>query len=328
MSTLQNFPMVSQKTTITSDGRPSEDALYECVAASIGAAILWYQKKAQWDQQINPDKLKDAAYGESYVGATSASAYVTFCKSLGFDLYPIGGSPGHLVDMAHHYLSEEKPVIFTEPDPYVSSSLGWSHVCVFYQDGDGYLVAMDPFIAQPVHRTNQEWLNLLQYNQIWILERLEDPMKIDINSPLVGNYFTESSPGWWTCKQTGKIVHGEILGFYQNNNGLTDLGLPVSNEIPMDPKNNTKQYFERGVLFFDPGHQYDNPPGSGRVYKAHLYAGPGQDPQIAELEAQLKQPAGVDPAKVANFQQQLELQAHKLVQDAQAFEAALIVPLA
>lgn len=317
MSTLQNFPMVSQLTTVTGDGRPSENAQFDCVAASIDAACRYLLNQPE-NSVFNPDDFKDKAYGEAYANkGTAARDYVDFCKSIGIHLYPVQGNPGQLVTLVHQHLTEEKPVIFTEPDPYVSSSLGWSHVCVFYQDGPGFITAMDPYIARPVHRTDQEWLNLLLNNEIWIAERLEDPMKIDINSPLVGNYFTESSPGWWLSKLTKTssgqpiVIHGEMLGFYQANNGLTDLGLPVSNEIPMDPKNNTKQYFERGVLFFDPGHTYDNPPGAGRVYKAHLYAGPGQDPKIAELEAQTK---GVDPAKVANRLQSLELLAKQIEQ--------------
>lgn len=326
MSTLENFPMVSQLTTVTGDGRPSENAQYDCVAACVDAVCRWLLGQPE-NSVFNPDNFKDHGPGQGYVGGTAAKDYVEFCKSLGIDLYSVQGNPGHLVDLVHQYLADGKPVIFTEPDPYVSNTLGWSHVCVFYQDGPGYITAMDPYIARPVHRTDQEWLNLLLGNEIWIAERLEDNVKIDINSPNVGNYFTEQSPGWWNCKQNSKIVHGEILGFYCAIGGLLDLGLPVSNEIPLDGKGNTKQHFERGVCFFDPDHTYDNPPGAGRVYKAHLYSGPGQDPEIAVLEAQLKQPAGVDPATVKNFQQAAALQVHDLVQKAQAIESSLIVPL-
>lgn len=114
---------------------------------------------------------------------------------------------------------------------------------------------------------------------------------IDINSPGVANYFTQTAPGWWQCKN-GKLLHGEILAFYTKVGGyglcgVSDLGLPVSNEIALDAKGNTKQHFERGVVFFDPGHVFDNPPGAGRVYKAHLYSGPGVDPAIALLQSEL-----------------------------------------
>ncbi|HET8911200.1 MAG TPA: hypothetical protein VFN23_07045 [Ktedonobacteraceae bacterium] len=116
-----------------------------------------------------------------------------------------------------------------------------------------------------------------------------EDMPIDINSPGVGNYFTESDGSHWLCKQTQKVLQYGNLSFYKQENGLKRLGLPVSNEIPLDSAGNTKQYFERGVLFYDPQHHYDNPPGSGSTYYAHLYGGPGEDPIIAELKQQLVQ---------------------------------------
>ncbi len=144
---------------------------------------------------------------------------------------------------------------------------------------------------------------------------------IDLSTPGIANYFTSNAPGWWQCKN-GKQIHGEILAFYQRIGGeglcgLTDLGLPVSNEIALDSNGNTKQYFERGVLFFDASHVYDTPPGAGRVYKAHLYSGNGQDPVIAQLQQELAQAqkttptvTGVDQAKVASRLQAIGLASH------------------
>ncbi|SRR6266550_1744952 len=144
---------------------------------------------------------------------------------------------------------------------------------------------------------------------------------IDLSTPGVANYFTSNAPGWWQCKN-GHQIHGEVLAFYQRIGGeglcgLTDLGLPVSNEIALDSNGNTKQYFERGVLFFDPGHVYDTPPGAGRVYKAHLYSGNGQDPAIAQLQHDLAQAqkamptvTGVDQTKVASRLQAIGQASH------------------
>ena len=48
------------------------------------------------------------------------------------------------------------------------------------------------------------------------------------------------------------------------------------------------QFFERGVVIYDPAHLVDNPPGAGPVYLLHLYnGGPGTDPRIAQLQAAL-----------------------------------------
>jgi hypothetical protein len=124
---------------------------------------------------------------------------------------------------------------------------------------------------------------------------LED-IVIDLNTPGVGNYFTLVNGDQWQCKQNGKIIHGAILAEYRRYGnaglaGLTFLGLPLSNEIAIpDHVPCVKQYFERGVLVYDPSpHKLDNPPGAGDVYSAHLYNGLGQDPLIPTLQAQIDQ---------------------------------------
>lgn len=175
MSVLEGFPLVSQLTTMTSDGKPSENSQFDCVPASIGAALLWYLGKHQWDAEINPDKMKDQAYGDAYHGGTAALAYVPFCAALGFRLYAVDSNPADLVAKAHQFLGEGKPVIFTEPDPYVPSSYGWSHVCVFYADAPGELTALDPYIGRPITHSDAEWTNLLLFNELWILDKEETP---------------------------------------------------------------------------------------------------------------------------------------------------------
>jgi hypothetical protein len=133
-----------------------------------------------------------------------------------------------------------------------------------------------------------------------------DPTKeveviIDLNNPEVANFFSAAPGGTWTCKQTGKALIGGILAEYCRYGnaalcGLSWLGLPKSNEIPVeqlssDPKlagHGIKiQFFERGVLAYDEAKLLDNPPGVGSVYPVHLYQGVGSDPLVAQLEAQL-----------------------------------------
>lgn len=302
--------MVSQLTAVTSDGRPSENAQEDCVPASIGAALLWYEGKSQWDTSINPDMLKDAAYGEAWRNdGTAASRYISICQQLGYHLYPVTGIPGALVTKAHEYLQAGVPVIFTEPDPYVSASLGWSHVCVFYAEEPGYLTALDPYIAKPVRRTDREWMELLQFNQIWILEKEDEVLSIDLNVPAVAAHFKQgANANAWVCLQTGKTVHDGMLTFYRTFGrsaccGLTWLGLPKSNEVQLGG-GATRQSFECGVLIYDPNHTIDHRPGdNGPVYLAHLYEGVGQDPAIADLQKQLAalkaQPAATDPQAAA-----------------------------
>jgi hypothetical protein len=276
MATLADFPIVSQRTPITSDGRPSENAPYDCVAASIGAMILWYQGKTQWDDQINPDRLKDAAYGEAYMGGTDAARYVEFCKSLGFSLWVFKGENAVLVNEAHKQLQAGHPVMFTEPDPYVSASLGWTHVCVFYGETNGGLVALDPYIAKPISRTDGEWEVLLQYGAIWILEKEDEMVQpLTITMPEVAALFVEVDKDHWQSKATGKILQYGLKDDYVKNGiySLLYLGDIISNEIYIGPQV-AKQHYERGVRVWS----------NGSVMSLDLYAGPGQDPLIKKLQ--------------------------------------------
>jgi len=176
MVTLPNFPMVSQLTTVTGDGKPSENAMLDCVAASIDA-VCRYLLGTPENSIFNPDHLKDIAYGEAYTGGTSADHYVAFCKSIGIDLYSWQHTtPSFVVSHAHELLAAGNPVIFTEVDPYVDTALpqyaGWTHVCVWFADDAHGLTALDPYIGKPVYKTDATWASLLRSNQLWTGERI------------------------------------------------------------------------------------------------------------------------------------------------------------
>ena len=168
----------------------------------------------------------------------------------------------------------------------------------------------------PINRArcpgNYPWQELFDY-----LDTGGD-VTIDLHNAEVAAHF-EAAGNTWKCKQTGKILQGAILSFYQKFGnidlcGLTFLGLPVSNEIALDVHGNVKQHYERGVLFYDPKHAYDNPPGSGNVYLAHIYEGPGQDPRVASLTAtvaDLQKQIADNPVNVA-LQQALDAANAKL----------------
>lgn len=324
MSVLEHFPMVSQLTAITSDGHPSENAQFDCVPASIGATLLWYMGKSQWDSDINPDRLKDSAVGQGVANmGTAASQYVPFVASLGYTLAPINGIPGQLVNIIHEQLARGMPVIITEPDPYVPSSYGWSHVCVAYADTSNTITVLDPYIGRPVTRSDNDWLNNLLFNQVWTIEKMEEdvPKLIELTDPEISRYYGLATPDGnaWVCRQTGKVVQGGILAFYRTFGGdaycgLTYLGLPKSNEIPLS-QGAKKQYFERAVVAYDPTtpHAIDNPPGAASIYLLQLYDdGPGTDPRVAslaplqaqvtQLQAQLKAAGNsADTQKIAQI---------------------------
>lgn len=291
MSILTKFPMVSQLTSKTSDGKPSENAPFDCVPASIGAAILWYQGKTQWDDTINPDRLKDAAYGEAYTGGTAAAAYINVCKSLGYNLYPINGNPTELVQKAHELIDTGIPVVFTEPDPYVNPALGWSHVCVWYASGPGNLTALDPYIAAPIQRTDAQWANLVQFNQIWVVETTGGLHMLQLTDPM-GKYFTDAGGSVWHCPSKNVNLGYGHLAFFRQHEGI--FGLPLINEVHLsvlpDPVN-TIMIYECAIAMYDPAHKFDNRPGSGDVYLVHIDGGIGQQiiakPLLAALQTQI-----------------------------------------
>lgn len=100
-------------------------------------------------------------------------------------------------------------------------------------------------------------------------------MSIDLSNPTVAAYFDLVNNNQWQCKENGYIIHGAILAYYQSLGGnafcgLTYLGLPKSNEIPLDADGNVMQIYERGLAYYDPQHTFDNPPGAGSVYHAHV----------------------------------------------------------
>lgn len=293
MAVLKGFPLVSQLSSVTSDGHVSENALFDCVPASIGAAILWYEGKTAWDDQINPDKLKDAAYGDAYTGGTAAAAYIGVCKQLGYNLYPINGDAATLVQKSHEIIRSGKPVIFTEPDPYVPASYGWSHVCVFYAEAPGNLTALDPYIAAPVQRTDADWMNKLSFNQIWIIEPLGGLKMLQLSDPM-GKYFTDAGNGVWHCPSKNVNLGYGHLAFFRQYEGI--FGLPLINETHLsvfpDP-GNTIMIYERAIAIYDPGHVVPGqaPPGGGAVYLVHIDGGIGQQiiakPLMVALQSQI-----------------------------------------
>jgi hypothetical protein len=117
---------------------------------------------------------------------------------------------------------------------------------------------------------------------------------ITLDTPRVSQYF-DGSPNVWRCKKNGYFVGHAILSFYQKFGGdalcgVTYLGLPLSNETAVSGHPGVVyQRFERGVLAYDPQHTIDSPPASGNVYCMHIDSGLGQDPRIAQLQAQIAQ---------------------------------------
>lgn len=311
MTTLTNFPLKNQLKTVLSDGTLDPNNQFDCVAESLAAGLQFLTGKP-----FEGGQLKEAVYGKSYQGTTDAVKYIDYCSLQGVTLSYFNAADNHaLVNEAHKQLQAEHPVIFSEPDPYCQpyerDVLGWTHVLVWYgETADGGLVAMDPFGGFSLAKSDADWAALLRYNQIWIMQKKEEgnemPVTISLSDSRVSAYY-QPAGAMWRCitrgVSYGLVIGNAMLAYYQQEaegtlRGLTSFGLPLSNEIGIG-QGRTMQFFERGVLVYDPSHSNDNPPGAGAVYRAHLYTGVGQDPRVADLTKQLAALKNTPPVSLA-----------------------------
>lgn len=103
-------------------------------------------------------------------------------------------------------------------------------------------------------------------------------LMIDLSDPAISKYYQQVSAGWQN-KQNGVIIQtGSMLDYYRtmpnDEAGLHDLGLVLSDEIPVSGTSAKVQVYERGALAYDPQRQIDDPPGvDGDVYLAHVDKG-------------------------------------------------------
>ena len=164
MLELKGFPYVSQL-----DG--DSNAEYDCVPTAIAAALSYLT-----GQPFTGGRIKDEVYGASYVGATAVTRYVDYCRQHGVVLSSVDGSGTQLTSAIRTQLAAGHPVLAIEPDPYVSASLNWTHAIVFFaadKSGNGTLTAMDPYIEQAVTKSDQEWANSIQFQEVWPMFRIE-----------------------------------------------------------------------------------------------------------------------------------------------------------
>lgn len=263
MTTLEGFPMVSQL-----DG--DINAQFDCVSASIAAALEYLTKQSYASAQV-----KDAVYGTNYQGNTDPARYVDYCAQHGVQLSSINGTDNTaLIQATIQQLAQNKPVLLTEVDPYLPAASGETHVVVAYACNANSITVMDPFIAAPVTKTDQQWQNDLRSNQIWTMEQEITVLTID----QANQFFVEVVPDQrWHCKQTNIDIAYSILNYYRTCtqvglNGLSQYGLPKGPELPVAGyKNVVIQLFERAILAYDPQKEMDSVPGiTGPCYPVHL----------------------------------------------------------
>lgn len=298
MSELQNFPIKNQ--LASSD----INKFFDCVPTSIASCLQYLTGKP-----FDGATIKDAVYTPGYQGPTDPARYVAYCQQHGVRMYSVNGSNAQLISIIQQQLALGHPLLLTENDPYVSASLGFTHVVAAFRCDFESIQAMDPYVGQAVNKSNVQWEQDLRYNQVWVLERVEEKVMLSIQQ--ASEFFTETQKDEvWHCKQTDFNVSHGILQYYRactNNdlNGLSIFGLPLSNEIAIPGYTGcTIQRFERANIIFDADHHIDKVPGiEGPCYPSHIDKGPGRDPAIAQLLSENSQLV----SKVADLEQQITL---------------------
>jgi hypothetical protein len=293
---LVGLPLRNQLQEPTSDGQSDENARANCVPASLAAAL-----SALSGRDYEGDELKDAVYGQGYTGATDPVRYVDYCRAQGVRMWPVDGGGAQMVTTIAAELAQGHPVYGAIPSQWgnttaadIAAHGGPTHVVMFCDANPGAatLTAMNPWPVDGHNAFYQTmpsawWATRLVYGHIYPMER----MMLQITD--VAAFFAAQDDTHWTCHQTGHTLALELLEAWRawpaagGLSGLTALGLPLGNEeYPLPGV--SLQRFERGALVWDPERKLDSPPGaSGPVYLAHLDSGPGQDPRVAALQAQL-----------------------------------------
>ncbi|HEX8982712.1 MAG TPA: hypothetical protein VF792_08085 [Ktedonobacterales bacterium] len=244
----------------TLDGHPDEDAKYNCVASSVADGLTVLTGK-----RFVGDELKDAVYGQGFVGVQAAWRYQQYCADRGVTLSRFNGSQSELVATIHRQVAAGHPVVVTMPsqwsqapsDPVHPS--GYTHVGLAVGVGPGAIRVMNPWHGFMQDASDAWWQARLCEGMVWVMEGQHvaphNTTPVSHPTPYDGLVYTDN-PQVWRAPATGQNLSHGFLQFYRGihgPNGQTGtemLGLPISGEYgTSDGK--TRQDFERGSLLFD-----------------------------------------------------------------------------
>lgn len=178
MAVLVSFPMQDQLREPTEDGRPSENASYNCVATSTAAACRWLT--GVWH---SGDRLKDAIYGEAWRNSGTAERdYVGLVAKLYAPKRVVvtrrpAANQAALIGVIRASIKAGHPILISMPSawripPRDPMHPGSSHCgCVYQIDDsdDGYMTVMNPWRGWADRRPVKVWRSLLCYNEGWEL---------------------------------------------------------------------------------------------------------------------------------------------------------------
>lgn len=205
--------LLDQLNEATLDGLPDENANDNCVAASLAEAL-----HILTGGTFDGDELKDAVYGQGFVGFQSASAYVGYCANKGVTLAAHGDTQAGLVATIHAQVGAGHPVLVTMPsmwgtapaDPVHPS--GSTHVGVAVGVGAGVVRVMNPWHGFWQDQPDDWWAARLCYGQVW-------PLQLS-----GGGVNVSGVPSGWNDNGTeltapnGVVVKGQIRTFVLTEN--------------------------------------------------------------------------------------------------------------
>ena len=170
--TLPNFRLISQLSEPTQDTYPDENARNNCVVASLSMA-LDYLTGGNYDG----DELKDAVYGQGYIGPMSAAKYEAYCAARGVTLAPHDGSQSDLIATIHAEVDAGHPVVLTMPSQWGTAPAdpvhpsGSTHVGVAYGTGPGMIRVANPWGGFNQDESDAWWQARLCYGQVWPMRK-------------------------------------------------------------------------------------------------------------------------------------------------------------
>lgn len=131
---------------------------------------------------------------------------------------------------------------------------------------------------------------------------------VDLSDSVMSMFFEDAGNGKWRVKGTNVFLWGDIRNFYCKYGGVAVFGLPLNSERTDIVPGRPVVVCERGVIIFDPGREYDNPPVEGTCYLIHIDSGIGQAYLAKPLVAALRDELTASQAKVKELEEKLAQQ--------------------
>lgn len=180
--TIPGAGLLDQLHEPTLDGHVDENARDNCVAASIAEGLHILTGKT-----YDGDELKDAVYGQGYVGFQSAERYIAYCRDQGVELAVVSGSQTGLIAALHASVSAGHPALVTMPSQWGTAPAnpvhpsGSTHVGLAVGEGPGMLRIMNPWHGFLQDASDQWWQARLCEGQVWPM------VKIGVNQAMWTN---------------------------------------------------------------------------------------------------------------------------------------------